>query len=424
MKFFFFYFLVFFSQLIVGQENDFSGLYTGAFKHGNFQSDVEFDISSTDNSYIIKFNSLSQNGFGIPAGDINVVNDTLKFALQSDFYRYDFSSVFQDNNKLVTTLFVDGNAYDFELIKSDKAATSRFKSKDIRFRSSELLLYGTIYYPEKPNGKAIYLVTSSGNNDRSASRAEALLFAKAGYISFHIDKRGTGISDGNWQSATIPDLCEDDLHALEFLHQSEKIDYSLIGIKGSSQGGTKIPYLLEKQPKLAYGIVVSCPASTLLESDLNYWKNRNTEVIKSSDMAEAEALQGAVFQYIAETISKEELETKIEGKRSNTWFNHVWIPQLDQVEFDKKLNYTPIPYFKNNQSPMLVIQGSNDEIIQLNSLDLIEDTIGKKGNKKNKFKLFKGANHSMMQVQDSDFKYWQALHPKYMSTILKWIDKL
>ncbi len=424
MKFIYIYIFIFFSPFVEAQQTDFSGLYTGEFKHGKFKTDVEFDISSSENSYIIKFNSLSQNAFGIPSGDIDVVNDTLKFALQSDSYRYDFSSVFKGLDKLVTTMFVDGNAYNFELQKSNQAATSRFKSKDIRFRSSELLLYGTIYYPEKPNGKAIYLVTSSGNHDRSASRAEALLFAKAGYISFHIDKRGTGISDGNWQSVTIPDLCEDDLHALEFLHQSEKIDYSLIGIKGSSQGGTKIPYLLKKQPKLAYGIVVSCPASTLLESDLNYWKNRNTEVIKPSDMPEAEALQGAVFQYIASTISKEELETKIEENRSNSWFNHVWIPQWDKVEFDEKLNYTPMPYFKNNPSPMLLIQGSNDEIIQLNSLDLIGDTIGEKGNKKNKFKLLKGANHSMMQVQDSDFKYWQALHPKYMKTILKWIDKL
>ncbi len=424
MKNFYFYFLVFFSQLIVGQENDFSGLYTGAFKHGKFKSDVEFDMSSTDNSYIIKFNSLSQNAFGIPAGDISVVNDTLNFALQSDFYRYDFVCVPDKTNGFSTTLHVDGNVYNFKLQKESQLNALRVRSKDIRFRSEGLLLYGTIYYPESPNGKAIYLVTSSGNQDRSASRAEAMLFAKAGYISFHIDKRGTGISDGNWHSATIPDLCEDDLHALEFLHQSEKIDYSLIGIKGSSQGGTKIPYILKKQPKLAYGIVVSCPASTLLESDLNYWKNRNTEVIKPSDMAEAAALQGAVFQYIAEIISKEDLEIKIEEKRSKVWFNHVWIPQLDQVQFDKKLNYTPMPYFKNNPSPMLVIQGSNDEIIQLNSLDLIEDSIGKNGSKKNKFKLFKQANHSMMQVEDSDFKYWQALHPKYMSTILKWIDKL
>ncbi len=424
MKYIYLLFLFSFSQLLLGQRTDFSGLYSGTFKHAKFKTDLEFDISPTDSSYIIKFNSLSQNAFGIPTGDIHVENKTLKFSLQSDHYRYDFSSTFDKDNNLVTILQVDGNDYSFILNKNKEATKSRLNSKNIRFRSSELLLYGSIYYPEKPNGKAIYIVTSSGNQDRSASRAEALLFANAGYISFHIDKRGTGISDGNWQQASIPELCEDDLHALEFLHQSEKIDYSNIGIKGSSQGGTKIPYLLKKQPKLAYGIVVSCPASTLLASDLNYWKNRNTELIKSSDMAEASSLQGAVFQYIASTISKESLELKIEENKSKSWFHHIWIPPWDQVEFDKKLNYSPMPYFENNSSAMLIIQGSNDEIIQLNSLDLIENSLKKMGNKKNKFALLKGANHSMMQVEDSDFKYWQSLHPKYMTTVLKWIDKL
>ena len=130
------------------------------------------------------------------------------------------------------TLTVDGSSYDFKLQKEIKSTNTFVKTKDIRLRSQGLLLYGTIYYPEKPNGKAIYLVTSSGDQDRSSSRAEALLFSKAGYISFHIDKRGTGISDGNWQLATIPELCEDDLHALEFLHQSEKIlDGKLSDIK-------------------------------------------------------------------------------------------------------------------------------------------------------------------------------------------------
>ena len=124
-----------------------------------------------------------------PAGNVDVINDTLKFALQSDFYRYDFSTVSTKKNELNTKLYVDGNSYQMKLSKKSQSDQSRFKSKHIRFRSSELLLYGTIYYPNKPNGKAIYLVTSSGNQDRSASRAEAMLFAEAGFISFHIDKR-------------------------------------------------------------------------------------------------------------------------------------------------------------------------------------------------------------------------------------------
>ena len=73
---------------------------------------------------------------------------------------------------------------------------------------------------------------------------------------------------------------------------------------------------------------------------------------------------------------------------------------------------------------MLVIQGSKDEIIPLTSLETIEKTIGKKGNQKNQFTNLKEANHSMMQVENTDFPYWQSLHPDYMSTILRWIKKL
>ena len=250
------------------------------------------------------------------------------------------------------------------------------------------------------------------------------MFAKAGYISFHIDKRGTGISDGNWQAASIPELCQDDLNALEYLHEVEKMAYGVIGIKGSSQGATKVPYILKKQPQLAFGIVVSCPASTLWESDLNYWKNRNIEVIGKEHIEEASLMQGAVFQYIGLVLSKLELDELIKQNRSKSWFRHIWIPELDQVNFDKKLNYSPLPYFKNNTSAMLIIEGTKDEIIPLNSLDLIKESIGKNGNNKNKFVVLNNANHAMMITEDSDFIYWQSLHPKYFPLMLKWMQRL
>ncbi len=118
------------------------------------------------------------------------------------------------------------------------------------------------------------------------------------------------------------------------------------------------------------------------------------------------------------------MKLKLKKINQKPGFNNIWIPDLDQVEFDTKLNYSPLPYFKNNTSAMLIIQGTNDEIIRLNSLDLIKDSIGKNGNRKNKYVALKNANHAMMMVEDSDFKYWQSLHSKYMPTILKWIRKL
>ena len=416
--------LIFCFQLGFSQVPDSIVTYFGNFQYGNFQTDLEFEFEKTNNQYRIKFNSLSQNAFGIPAGDVKLSGDTIHFALQSDYYRYDISCSPFGQPHMNGTLTVDDKSYDLALDKEANRIPNTIKSKDIRFRSEGLLLYGTLYYPEKHNGKAIYLLTSSGDQDRSGSRAEALLFAKAGYISFHIDKRGTGISDGNWQLADIPELCKDDLHALEFLHQSEKIEYADIGVKGSSQGATKVPYILQKQPALAFGIVVSCPASTLLESDLNYWKNRNIKEIGEENIDKASELQDAVFQYIATNLSKDTLEAKIEQNKSQTWFHNIWIPELDQVEFDKKLNYSPLPYFKGNTSPMLIIEGTKDEIIPATSLTDIKKVIGRKKNKKTKFIALKGADHAMMMVEDSDFKYWQSLHSKYIPTILKWIHKL
>ena len=58
MRFTYFYLLLFISQILVSQQTDFSGLYQGNFKHGDFETDLEFDIQSTDDSYLIKFNSL------------------------------------------------------------------------------------------------------------------------------------------------------------------------------------------------------------------------------------------------------------------------------------------------------------------------------------------------------------------------------
>ncbi len=42
-----------------------------------FSTDIEFEMTITNKQYQVKFNSLSQNAFGIPAGDVLISGDTL-----------------------------------------------------------------------------------------------------------------------------------------------------------------------------------------------------------------------------------------------------------------------------------------------------------------------------------------------------------
>ncbi len=416
-----FFFLVL-CFLTAESQSSIENKYSGVFRYGNFSTEITIDINQNNDLSQVFFSSPEQNAYGIPAREIAIESDSIEFVLQSDFFRYEFKGEFQGDS-LNMNLSIEKNDYPFTLIRSSAFQEERISSRDIRFRSGNLLLYGTLYLPEKSNGKAIYLVTSSGDQDRSASRAEAQFLARQGYITLHSDKRGTGLSDGNWQEADIPELCMDDIQAITYLSETNGLDYSNIGIKGSSQGASKVPYILSKMPELGFGIVVSCPASTLLDSDLNYWKNRTRKELSEDELNQAAEIQRSVFLFIAGEIPREELSNRIERVKNETWMSKVWVPELDSVRIDQKLNYTPMPFFKQLKKPILVIQGSSDEVIPSHSLKTIQG-LTENNNRGNRYVELKNADHSMMFQGESDFPYWPALHPGYRSEMLKWLNQL
>ena len=399
------------------------GIYGGTFSYGNFLDKIQFEIEKDSTNYKVFFTSLEQNANRIPLQQINAIGDSINFKLQSDYYTYTFKNKWINNNtRLKGSLTVDTTTVNYSLekeLKNDQA----LKSEDIVFKSNNLSLNGTIWYPQKSNGNALVIVTSSGNADRSSSRAEAILFAQKGYTTFHYDKRGTGNSEGDWTSSTIEELSFDDIYAINYFSNKTQIPISKIGIKGSSQGASKVPYILNKLPDLNYGIVVSCPGVTLLESDLNYWKNSNQNEIGEA-MDEAFQLQGDVFRFIAGTLSKNDLEKLVKSKKDKGWFKNIWIPNLDEVKTDDKLNYSPIPYFEKIQNPVLIVQGTKDEIIPKESYQFIVQSLKKAGNENFKVHLLEGASHSLNYFGKSDFPYWSKLHPYYLETLTKWMSTI
>jgi uncharacterized protein len=397
------------------------GNYTGIFSYGNFTDNIIIEVERDSSNYQVFFTSLEQNANRIPLQQINVVGDSINFKLQSDYFTYTFKNKWVDNNEyLQGSLTVDTVTVNYSLEKELKNEQT-LKSEDIVFKSNNLSINGTIWYPQNSNGNALVIVTSSGNADRSSSRAEAILFAQKGYTTFHYDKRGTGNSEGDWTSSTIEELSFDDVYAINYFSNKTHIPISKIGIKGSSQGASKVPFILNKLPEINYGIVVSCPGVTLLESDLNYWKNSNSNDI-GNDIDEAFNLQGDVFKFIAGTFSKTDLEKLIKSKQDKVWFKNIWIPNLDEVKIDKKLLYSPIPYFEKVKQPILIVQGTKDDIIPIESSEIIAEALKKANNTTFEVHLLDGASHAMNYVDKSDFPYWSKLHSNYIETLEKWMS--
>lgn len=401
-----------------------TGNFSGVFKHGNFSDKILFEIEQDSVSFNVFFTSLEQNANRIPFQNVEVKGDSINFKLQSDFYTYTFKNKWIDNyGSLQGSLTVDTTTTLYTLEKELFDKSNVPKSEEVSFESNGLHLNGTIWYPNSNEGKALIIVTSSGNADRSASRAEAILFAQMGFTTFHYDKRGTGNSQGNWNSAAIEELSGDDIMAIKYFSNKTEIPLKEIGIKGSSQGATKIPYILSELKNLKYGIAVSCPGVTLLESDLNYWRNRNADVI-GNEIDAATNFQRNVFEFIAGKLSRTELEKALKNEKSNSWFAHIWVPNLDEVQTDKKLLYSPIPYFETTKQPILILQGTKDEIIPANSNQIISEALIKADNDNFKTVLLEGASHSMYNIGENDFPFWSKLHPDYLTIIENWINNI
>ncbi len=373
------------------------------------------------------YSSDEQKAFGIPCGNTLYEDDKLTFSVYSDFFIYEYQfrtmgKLLEGNLKVYATESEKLlNTFVSQLIRSAPNDTSGYTKVNQQFESNRLKLSGSMWMPKKPNGKGILFVTSSQGSDRKGSNAEALYFVKNGYHVFHYDKRGTGASEGSWWSASIEDLSSDDIAAVRFFAEQSQLDLANIGITGSSQGGIKVPYILSKLPDLGFGISVSCPGGTLLESDLNFWKNQNRNNIVD-DFEVASLVQKKALECISGIISYENLQKELKAYEQADWYQYLWLPEANDPK-DVKLNFSGLPYFSKVSQPILVIQGLSDEIIPLDSYLIIEEVLKSSGNDQFQMNTLKNTTHSMTYI-DNTFPYFQKLNSEYLKVMSTWLDKI
>ncbi len=411
--------LLFFTSTLQAQS------FTGQIAFGKTSFNYKIELIEKENQTRAFFSSLEMNAFEIPCHNTTFDKDSLKSYVISDFYTYEYRYLRKPEN-LKGQLKVYSNeteqlvnTFKTDLTREDIPESDLIEKQELSFRSNGLELSGTLWRPKNPNNIGLLFVTSSQGNDRSGTNAEAYYFADLGYTVFHYDKRGTGKSGGDWQSATLQELCYDDMNALEFFSQISSISLADIGIKGSSQGGIKVPFILSKMPELGFGIAVSCPGGTLLESDLNYWKNMNLDPIGKANINRAQSVQKAGYDYLAGNISYPSmLEIKNENLNKD-WLKYIWFPERD-VQKDYKLNFSGLPYFEEVTQPILVIQGLSDQVIPKDSFRTIEKALKKSKSKAYKIRTFENTTHSMTYL-NKEYPYFQLITPGYLEEITQWL---
>lgn len=260
-----------------------------------------------------------------------------------------------------------------------------FSSKNLRFKSKEITLSGTIYGVKSPKA-GIILVHGSGQELRMKEFAATL--TKSGYTVLTYDKRGVGESEGvyagpevgtnNIDSTNLDLLAEDVDAAVNVLSQKIKNKKTKIGLMGFSQAGWIIPIAANKNKKVDFMVIFSgALISTKEQLRFQFYTNGDTDFWKKH----------------TEKDAREHIKN-----------------DTDRYEF---INTDPVYTLNKLSIPGLWIFGGKDIQVPVNlSIEILEE-LNKKG-KQFQHKLYPDLGHNTAASENQET----------IKEALNWINRL
>ncbi len=126
------------------------------------------------------------------------------------------------------------------------------------FADGTVRLAASIYRPAAPGAHpAIVEIHGGGADTRAKYESKATFLARRGITTLIYDKRGTGASTGDWETASMEELARDALAGAEVLRARKGVDPRRVGVEGFSQGGWVAPLAASLDPRVAFVVVGS-----------------------------------------------------------------------------------------------------------------------------------------------------------------------
>jgi uncharacterized protein len=169
-----------------------------------------------------------------------------------------------------TARFTSGGA----TLVGSSASRVRLRQLEVRFRSGDAMLSGTLTVPAGGGRHAgVAFVHGSGETERAYLPDLQALLVRHGVAVLAYDKRGIGQSGGQYSgesptASSIDTLARDAAAAARFLATQPEIDPARVGLAGHSQAGWIMPLAGSRESAIHFLVIFSGPAVTADENDL------------------------------------------------------------------------------------------------------------------------------------------------------------
>ena len=266
--------------------SQFAGNWYGTINAGGQQIDMAINIDEAGKSILLDIPQ--QNAKDIPLTIDYMSADSLAFSLAEAGLSYrgrltldsTINGTFEQQGMKFKLDFAKGELGDKpeRVSPQEPQPPFNYEMREVFFenKAAKVVLAGTLIYPEgfKKGQKVpvVLMVTGGGDLDRGKTKPFRVItdyLARNGIASLHYDKRGCGLSTGDFASATISDFAEDAACGLDFLKALG--DFSQTGVIGHSEGGS-VAYILGSRGLTDFLVTMAGPA-TRMDTILSYQIN-------------------------------------------------------------------------------------------------------------------------------------------------------
>ncbi len=240
-----------------------------------------------------------------------------------------------------------------------------YKRKAISFLSMEDTLSGYINVPKvQDRKKDILLIFVHGdgklsNNAFGYYKPIWKTLAKEGIHTMSWDKKGIGLSTGNWLSQSMSDRATEVIDAINYIESDSNYQFSTIGLIGFSQAGWVLPKVAVQSPNVDF--IISCSGAINWKKQSNYLTTKRLEGEKRSP------------EYIKAAIERNQIEFGLfeQDKTYQDYLKYVndknksnrksELLTRDRYYFiQKNINADATKELKKVQCPVMAIFGDKD----------------------------------------------------------------
>jgi len=302
--------------------------------------------------------------------------------------------------------------------------------EEITFQNEDVVLKGMLTKPDINSPYPVVIVThtsNAGGREYGVYQHLTNLLPPLGIGVFLYDRRGSGESSGDFETATFFDLAADAQAAVDHLKVRSDIDPKHIGVWGMSQGGWIAPLTASKSAEVAFVIAVSAVGVSPAEQ-MNYsaeYELREKGFPEGS-IEQMLELRGLVNEYFHGKIEGSKVRKKLDVFCKEAWFPFAYLdeylPEDPTIEkWYQEMDFDPLPIIQKIHVPVLLLYGEQDPWVPIaKSVEVWK----KYGPDDLSIHQIKDANHFMISIQHAGIRGDEGPQVEEYSTYLtQWLKR-